>query len=291
MKYLAIILISLLTACQNRQQTESENQGKPILTVTIEPQRYFAKAIAGDNFDIVCMVPKGTSPENYDPTPQQLVALGKSNAYLRIGYIGFEQVWMDRMMENTAHLQVFDTSKDIDFILDTHHGHSCSEHSKGIEPHIWTSPANAQIIARNTYHAISQLDSKNKEYYFNRYDSLCNKIAETDTIIRNILSKNPKNKAFMIYHPALSYFARDYSIQQLAIEDNGKEPSPSYLKELIDYSKEQNVKIIFVQPEFDQRNAEVIAREINARIVPIDPLNPDWSNEMIQIAHALAETN
>lgn len=92
----------LLAACTGRTSKASgSEEAKPVITVTIEPQRYFTEAIAGDKFTVVSMVPKGSSPETYDPIPQQLVSLGDSKAYLRIGYIGFEQTWMDRLMNNT----------------------------------------------------------------------------------------------------------------------------------------------------------------------------------------------
>ena len=104
----------LMAACTGRSsQASNDDEAKPVITVTLEPQRYFTEAIAGDKFKVVSMVPKGSSPETYDPVPQQLVSLGDSKAYFRIGYIGFEQTWMDRLMNNTPHIQVFDTSKGI----------------------------------------------------------------------------------------------------------------------------------------------------------------------------------
>ena len=291
---LMIIAMVLICSCQNKNKS---GEDKPVIMVTIEPQRYFAEAIAGDKFNVMAIVPKGSSPESYDPTPQQLISLKNSQAYLRIGYIGFEQVWLDRLLENTPHLQVFDTSKDIDVMIDTsehEHNHEQGEHNHkcgvgGIEPHVWNSPNNALVIARNTYRALSQLDKENEPYYFARYDSLCQTIAETDSIIREELNKPNAAESFIIYHPALSYFARDYGLQQVSIELNGKEPSPTHLKELVDFCEANNVHTIFVQPEFDKRNAQLIANEIGAAIITINPLSYDWNNEMIAVAKALAK--
>ena len=240
------------------------------------------------------MVPKGSSPETYDPVPQQLVSLGDSKAYFRIGYIGFEQTWMDRLMNNTPHIQVFDTSKGIDLILNNNdHGHGNGHsphdgHIHAVEPHIWNSTANALIIAGNTYKALSQLDKANDAYYMARYDSLCQRIQHTDSLIRQQLSSPEAAKAFMIYHPALSYFARDYGLHQISIEEGGKEPSPAHLKELIDLCRAENVQVIFVQPEFDKRNAETIAQQTGTKVVPINPLSYDWEEEMLNVAQALA---
>ena len=221
----------LMAACTGRSsQASNDDETKPVITVTLEPQRYFTEAIAGDKFKVVSMVPKGSSPETYDPIPQQLVSLGDSKAYFRIGYIGFEQTWMDRLMNNTPHIQVFDTSKGIDLILnnDDHaHGHNSHDgHIHAVEPHVWNSTGNALIIAGNTYKALSQLDKANEPYYRNRYDSLCQRIQHTDSLIRRQLSTPEAAKAFMIYHPALSYFARDYGLHQISIEEGGKNPLP-----------------------------------------------------------------
>ena len=222
------LIVCLFTACDSKQPTSR----KPTLTVTLEPLRYFTETIAGDKFKVVSMVPKGSSPETYDPTPQQLVNLDKSIAYLRIGYIGFEQAWMDKLTTNAPHLKIFDTSKGIDVIQEVGYNHGDHHHEGGIEPHIWNSARNASVIARNIYAALSELDSANEPYYKHRLDSLQQIIAQTDTEVRDRLQN--ADTTFLIYHPALSYFARDYGLKQISIEEGGKEPSPAHLKELIE---------------------------------------------------------
>ncbi len=278
----------LLAACTGRLSKSNEpEREKPVITVTLEPQRYLTEAIAGDKFTVISMVPKGSSPETYDPVPQQLISLGNSKAYFRIGYIGFEQTWMDKLMSNTPHIQVFDTSKGIDLILNSS-SHSRDGHIHAVEPHIWNSTDNALILAGNTYKALCTLDKANQPYYRHRYDSLCHRIQQTDSLIRRQLSAPDAAKSFMIYHPALSYFARDYGLHQISIEEDGKEPSPAHLKRLIDLCKEENVQVIFVQPEFDKRNAETIAQQTGTKVVPINPLSYDWETEMLNVAEALA---
>lgn len=287
-----ILLLILFSGCNGKKSGQTDD--KPTITVTLEPQRYFTEAIAGDQFTVTSMVPKGTSPETYDPVPQQLVALGESKAYFRIGYIGFEQTWMERLSNNAPHTLIFDTSQGVDLILNNHededHGHEGEHgHSHAIEPHIWNSTVNATVIAGNTYKALSALDKKNEPYYRERHDALCKRIQHTDSVIRNILSQPGTSRAFIIYHPALSYYARDYGLHQISIEEGGKEPSPAHLKALIDQCKKENVRVIFVQPEFDKRNAEIIAQQTGTRVVPINPLSYDWENEMINVAKALAQ--
>ena len=280
-KLIYILTLFIFSACGNTTQ-KSE---KPILTVTLEPLRYFTEAIAGDNYEVVSMVPKGSSPESYDPTPQQLVNLSKSQAYFCIGYIGFEQAWMKKLEANCPNMKVYDTSKGIDLIRDKGHWHGDHFHEGGVEPHVWNSTQNALIIADNIYQALCELDSTHQEDYQKRLDVLKQTIRQTNANVHTLLEN--ADSTFLIYHPALSYFARDYGLKQVSIEEGGKEPSPAQLKALIETCRNENVHTIFVQQEFDQRNAQLIANELGVNIVSINPLSYDWVKEMIRIAEAL----
>lgn len=282
MKKLTFILTLLVCcACGNTPQ-QSE---KPVITVTIEPLRYFTEVLAGDHFEVVSMVPKGSSPESYDPTPQQLVNLSKSQAYLRIGYIGFEQAWMDKLVANHPEMKVYDTSRGVDLIREEGHWHGDHFHEGGVEPHIWNSAKNADIIADNIYAALCELDTAHQTMYQQRLDSLKKTIRQTDANVRSFLEN--ADSTFLIYHPALSYFARDYGLKQISIEEGGKEPSPATLKNLIETCRREKANIIFVQQEFDQRNAQLIADELGVNVVSINPLSYDWAEEMLQVAKAL----
>ena len=280
-KLIYILTLFILCACGNTTK-QSE---KPILTVTLEPLRYFTEAIAGEHFEVVSMVPKGSSPESYDPTPQQLVNLSRSQAYLRIGYIGFELAWMDKLQANCPDMKVYDTSLGVDLIQSEGHWHGDHFHEGGVEPHIWNSTRNANVIAENICAALCELDPSHQEEFQNHLHDLKQTIAQTDSIIRIHLAD--ADSTFLIYHPALSYFARDYGLKQLSIEEGGKEPSPAQLKALIETCRKEHAHTIFVQQEFDQRNAQLIADELGVHIVSINPLSYDWANEMVNIAKAL----
>ena len=278
-KYIWLVIsVLLFSACGSTSLKSDSGGERPVLTVTIEPLRYFTEAIAGTRFTVESVVPRGSSPETYDPTPSQLLALADSRAYLRIGYIGFEQVWMKRLMANAPDMPVFDTSKGVDLIVE----------DEGPEPHIWTSAVNARVIATNVAMALCALDSIHSSEYRHRCDSLITVINRTDSLCRSLLSGPDADRMFLIYHPSLSYFARDYGLRQLPIEEAGKEPTPARLKELLDYCQREKVNVIFVQPEFDRRNAELIARQTGSRIVPINPLAYDWQDEMLHVARTLA---
>ena len=304
MKRTSIIItflsILLLTACVNKQ-TEGN-----IVTVTIEPQRYFAEKIAGDKFKINCVVPAGQSPETYDPTPQQMIQVGKSIAYLRIGPIGFEQAWMDKIRENNPKLEIFDTSEGMKLLADTEedthaHDHAAHDHEAhagedahhhhhhgGVDPHIWSSIAGAKVVAWNTLNAFIALDPDNTEYFWKNYNELVDEIDKTETEIKQLLDPLT-DRTFIIYHPALTYFANEFNLIQLCIEMDGKEPSPAQLKMLVETARENNARVVFIQQEFDQKNAELIAKETGCKLTVINPLAYDWSKEMIHIAKALAD--
>ena len=211
--FFTLISILLLTvSCTGKQGKEDA----PTLTVTIEPLRYFTEAIAGDKFQMVSIVPKGANPEIYDPTPQQLVELARSKAYLRIGHIGFEQAWAERLQANTPKLPFYDMSQGVDLIHEIHpHAHTHGN-IDGVEPHIWNSVSNARIISSNICKALSEIDPDNQAYYQTRLDSLQQVINRTEREMQSYLAN--ADYCFLIYHPALSYFARDYSLQQISIE-------------------------------------------------------------------------
>ncbi|MBQ8442060.1 MAG: zinc ABC transporter substrate-binding protein [Bacteroides sp.] len=280
-KLFYILIILVFCACGN---TSQKNE-KPIITVTLEPLRYFTEAIAGDYYQVVSMVPKGSSPETYDPTPQQLVNLSRSQAYLRIGYIGFEQTWMKKLEANCPDMKVFDTSQGIDLIRGEGHWHGDHFHEGGVEPHVWNSTRNAYLMAENIYTALCELDAAHQADYQQRLEALKQTIRETEENVLMLLEH--ADSTFLIYHPALSYFARDYGLKQISIEEGGKEPSPAQLKALIETCRKEHAHTIFVQQEFDQRNAQLIADELGVNVVSINPLSYDWAEEMIRVAKAL----
>ena len=272
-RYVVIICSLLsLTGCiggppQDRRQ----------ITVTIEPLRYFTEQIAGNRFEVKTMVPRGGNPETYEPAPQQMVRLSAADLYIKVGSIGFERTWMKRLVQNAPHTVIVDASAGI--------APACSAHG-ATDPHTWMSTANAAQMARNIYRALVQVDRKDSAYFRQNLDRLLAAIEATDKQVRQQIKECP-SAAFLIYHPALTYFARDYGLKQMAVEEEGREPSAAQLKQTINAARKQNVKVMFVQKEFVNRNTQIVARAVGAETVDIDPLNYDWHKEMIGIARKL----
>lgn len=284
--YLLLAIVGL-SACQGKKEG-----GTRTISVTIEPQRYFAEKIAGDLFQINCVTPAGQSPETYDPTPQQMVQISQSQAYFRIGEIGFEQAWMTNLQSQNPDMAVFDLSEGMELIKNEEEAHEEGDahphhHHGSVDPHIWTSISGTKVIAQNTCQAFIKLDSENQEIYQAGYQRLIEEIDSTEAEMKQLLQPLA-GTAFIIYHPALTYFAREFGLKQLCIELDGKEPSPAQLKQLLETATQSDAKVVFVQQEFDQKNAELIAKETGCRLVTINPLSYNWHDEMIRLATILA---
>lgn len=274
-----VALIALLFSCSNTGKQEN------IITVTILPQKYFVEQLVDSFFHVDCMVDPGLSPESYDPSPGQMARLSKSKAYFCIGHIGFEEAWIGNLKKNNPKVLFFNNSEGVDYIY-SEHQHGNHVHT-GIDPHTWTSPKQVSVIVGNMFEALKELDPEHSQEYAINYLKLKEEIDETDRIVESLLD-SLVNRSFIIYHPTLTYFARDYGLTQYAIEIEGKEPSPVLVRQLIDLAKENNVKTVFIQEEFDKKNAEQIAKETGCRLVVINPLSYNWSEEIIKIAQELS---
>jgi zinc transport system substrate-binding protein len=158
----------------------------------------------------------------------------------------------------------------------------------GMDPHIWLSPLNAKIMVQNICNGLVQIDPGNKSFYENNRDIYMEKLTKIDQDIRSSLS-GVKNRAFIIYHPFLGYFAQDYNLTQVSVEDLGKEPTASRIAELIARARKDSIKVVFVSPQFNSQSAEIIASGIGGRVIPIDPLSREYITNLRTISNELIE--
>lgn len=278
----SFLILVLIISCGRRNET-----GSKIISVSIGPFKYFVKEIAGNNFEINVMVPPGSNPHIYEPYPDQINKLRRSVAYISNGYLGFEMTWLDRFYEMNRSMKKLSLGDNIDPIVPEYHHED--DHSEGADPHYWVSPKCAMKMASSVRQFLIELDPLNREQYDENYKILTGKIKKVDSLARELSASGGK-KAFMIYHPNLGYLARDYGLEEIAVENNGKEPSPSRLRELIDLAKEDNLKVIMVQREYDTRNARAIAEETGSSVVVIDPLSEDWYSSTTGIIRILKDS-
>ncbi len=264
----------------------SYSSQKRTITVSIQPQKYFLEKIVGDKFNVVCLLSRGSNPEAYEPSLSHLMNLEKSEAYFRIGNIGFELAILNKAQNNNPNLKIYDNSKGIELMEGSHGVADSHGHKHEVDPHIWSSVPNAMKIASNMYDAVVELDPANEKEYTRNYNKLK---ADIEQLNQDLSAKlEPlKGSSFAVWHPSLSYFARDYGLNQISIEYEGKEAPIQHLQSKIDAAKKDNVKVFFFQKEFDGRQAEVVNEQIGAKMVTINPMNYHWDVEMRSIADAL----
>lgn len=283
--------------------SDSTQENKLQLTVSILPQKYFVEKIGGDLVSVNVMVEPGIAAETYEPSPQQLTTLSNSSAYITIG-VPFEEAWLDKIKTANPQIVMINSGDGIEKIpLLGHHHHEGDNHdhnhenekenhekeTESIDPHIWLSPKLAKIQAQNIYEELIKLDPKNQAIYQQNLDNF---LGEIDLLDQQIQEKfaNINRRLFMIYHPAWGYFAKDYNLEQISIEFEGQEATASELASLIKKAKENNIKVIFTQPQFASKTVDMLAREINAEVVILDDLAENWSQNLLDVADKLARS-
>ena len=272
--------MGLLTSCASAPHTD-----KPLVTVSIEPLRYLVEQVAGDRVEVNTLVPKGSSPETYEPTSRQLAELNGSQLYIEVGNLGFERTWQKRLQASAPHLMTVDASQGIEPIY-TDAGTP--------DPHTWTSPDNALVIAQNIYRALSDMSSKDSTYFRTNLMKFSRQLHELDRLTGQRIDscaakRGGKRPCFIIYHPSLTYYARRYGLHQLALEENEREPSPQTIRVVIDEALRCRANVFFVQKEFSNRNTASVCHDTGARAVEINPLSYDWMDEMKHITDELCK--
>jgi len=268
----------------------SENNGKIIIVASVLPQKEFIDKVGGDKVQTVIMVPPGADPHIYEPKASQLQQVARAQMFAQVGSgIEFEMIYMDKIKSLNPNMVVINTSKGINFIPSTikeeEHVDEGMNQSES-DPHVWVSPKNAEIMVENIYTGLVKIDPENKEYYLINKENYLKELRQLD---KNISSKisDKKGEKILVYHPAWGYFCREYGLTQIAIENEGKDPTPQGMANLIKQAKREKIKFIFVSPQYSTRSAEVIADEIGAKVVFIDELSPNYVNNMKKVADAL----
>lgn len=282
---LILIVATLFIGCGNRE-TKIENRA----VVSIAPLKPLVESILGDDFEVMVLVPQGSSPETFEPTPKQLQQVESARFVFGTGLLEFEQALLHRVARNE---QIINLSQGIDVVAGTcshaHHAHAnCSHHhAHGIDPHIWCSPKALIKMSKNVHNAIAR-ELPDSIKYQERYNTLNSKLLELDNEVAE-MCQNSSHKSFVIYHPALTYLARDYGLTQIAVENEGKEPSAKHLAEIIEHTRKEGIKHIFYQSEFPASSVEVICQDTGTTAVEINPLAEDIFENIHRIATLITE--
>lgn len=292
MKKTAILWIIVLVcaSCATKPATDEQT-----LYVSILPLKNIIENIVGQDLDINVLVPAGASPETFEPTPKQVVELNRARMIFNVGLIDFETSLLSRIQDRS---KIVDLSQGVELIEGTcPHGAankaanrdetSGNTHAHGVDPHIWTSPQALQIMAKNAYEAIRKVYPDSARYEAN-FKRLMQQLRELDTRTREKIERSGI-RYFIVYHPALTYYARDYGIEQVAIEAEGKEPSARRLAGIIRNARKDGVRKIFYQNQFPASVVEIIARDIQASYIEINPLEEQVIPNIDRITDLITE--
>ena len=282
--------------------------------VSVIPQTHFVQQIGKELVEVQAMVQPGAGPHNYEPKPRQMADLSKTKIYFAVG-VPFEDAWLKKIAAANPDMRVVHTDHGIEKIemeAHHHHGEQAEEHHEGehheadhdhkegerhgkaahdedhhdhtgLDPHIWLSPPLVKIQARTILAALQEADPAHRSIYEANFQEFTAQIDQLDADLKKIFA-GKKGLQFMVFHPAWGYFAHAYGLKQVPIEIEGKDPKPAQLKELIEHARENGIKVVFVQPQFSTKSAELVAREIDGQVAFANPLAEDWMANLRQVA-------
>lgn len=276
--YFRILLLAALVATVGC--TEQKREPSNTIFVSIAPLKPIVEGIVGDDFTVSVIVPQGAAPETFEPTPKQLSEIESAKFIFSVGLLDFEKNLVQRISKNG---QIVELYKGVELMQGT-----CSHgHKHGVDPHIWCSPKSLGTMADNAYKAISA-DMPDSLHYAENYNKLCVKVLELEEEVAETFHSG-KQSAFIIYHPALTYLARDYDLKQIAIEEHGKEPSVRRIGEIIEYARKEGIKRVLYQSELPASSVEAICKDSGAQAVEINPLAEDIFANIRTITTLIAE--
>lgn len=273
-----LILALFMVGCS--QVAQEQKDDKLDVVVSILPQKAFVNAVGGDLVNVKELIPQGGSPATYEPKPSDLALVEKADIYFRVGHIPFEKSHVDKFAGLNPDMKIVDTSVNVQL---RHFENG------GVDPHLWLSPMQVKKQVDVIAETLSQEDPANADTYNSNAEKFKKELDALHTEIESKFSELKTDK-LMVFHPAWGYFADEYGLEQIAIEDSGKEPTAEQLQHLIEEAKEEKIKVIFIQSQFNKEIAESIAEEVGVVIVSIDPLSEDYINNLKNVATTIAES-
>jgi len=287
---ISVITASILSSC-TKIDVEKIN-----ISVGIEPQKFFVEKICGNKVSVSVFVKSGMSPENFEPLPSQIMNVSKSEIYFKIG-MPFEELLIKNFPQTEPKLKIIDTGKGIKFrksetyssVFGIKNNHSIHNHGL-YDPHIWLSTELLKIQAENIYNSITAIDPLNKEFYKNNYNIF---LCEIDSV-KNIITENLEslnNRNVLVYHPAWGYFCDEFSLNQVPIEFEGKEPGIKELSKIISFVKENKIKFILADSQNNSPSLLSIANELELKIIKHDPLSGNYFENLILLSEIIRNYN
>ncbi len=284
-------MLAILMLCGSDRPEAPE---KPIVFTSIIPHAFFVQQIAGNRVSVRALIEPGGDPHNFAPTPAMVADLSDAKLYFRTG-VEFEYGLLSRIRKTARNTRIVDLRDGIELLPISSHGHSHGhshehhhhhhhseeqDHSRdAMDPHIWLSPKLAKIQAKTILDALVLIDTAGAADYQANYEKFVERLDQLDSDIRESLEILQTRNLF-VYHPSFGYFADDYGLRQIAVETGGKEPSARALARLIEEARSLKAQVIFVQPQYSPKAAQTLATQLEAAVVPLNPLPEEYFKEM-----------
>ena len=279
-----IIIAAVILSYLAEDRTNSVNKGDKIgVIVSIGPEVEFVKAVGGDKVDVTLMVPSTADVHTYEPLPSQLSQVSGAKMYVEVGSsVEFETNYMDKLKSSNPSMLVVNASQGIQFL-------PAEDEDETIDPHVWVSPRNAKIMVENIYEGLVQIDPSNKDYYQKNRDQYLNKLDELDKNTTKLLENN--TKPILIYHPAFAYYARDYNLTVIGAMVNDEEPSPQRIAKMVDVARENNITVVYQEPQYSSKIMESIASQIGGQVLMVNILDENYLESMKNVAEAFSRNS
>lgn len=260
---------------------------KILIISSVAPVSFLAQKIGGENVELHTLI--SADAHNYEPKPSDMKIIAKADVFLAIG-VEFERVWLEKFKANAKNLLITKLDENITKIKQEHSHDHDHDHESELDTHIWLDPLNAKIIAQNIANTLIKINAQNQKTYEQNLNVLLNELDELDNYAKTELA-GLKKRAFIVYHPAWGYFAKRYDLEQISIEKNAKEPKINELASIIKDAKKHGVSVIFTNPGYLGHSPQVIASQIGAKIIQIDPLSNDYFNALKHAIKAFKDAN
>ena len=307
-----LVLLSLLLVSTN-------GFTEPLRVFTsVIPIKTFVQKVGGEHVEVREMVRPGFNPHTYDPTPQQISALADTALYVRTG-VPFEKAWMKRIHSANPDMQILDARDGLTLRKMEAHSHGEHEHHEDHEDHedhadhkkhkehekdkhhddhekhaheqdshVWVDPVLVGKMIGKIRDKLSELDPENAADYARNHDSFLAELKTLDQELNELLKPLP-NRKFMVFHPAWGYFAERYRLVQIPIEHQGKEPGARRIASLIEEAQQEQIRVIFVQPQFDKSQAGRVAKAIDGAVIAVDPLAANYVENLRRVGKEFAQ--
>jgi zinc transport system substrate-binding protein len=271
-----------------------QQPSRPQVAAIVPPHAELVRSIGGPRFVVQTVVAPGESPASFDPTPRRLAALADAVLLFRTG-VPLENALVPRLQRSIPEMILVDLREGLDLLVAEHDHHAAGSaagaataHRHETDPHIWLSPRLLAEQVRTIADALAGYDPAGAAVFAARRDSILGELAVLDRELSAMLAPIRGQELF-VFHPAFGYLARDYGLDQFAIEEGGLSPSPRHLARVLQRARERGTRAIFIEPQFSSEAAARVARELDLELVVLDPLAPDVTANLRRMARAILD--